>query len=78
VLGEAVNYYFISMYLTILTFAKTSDNNRHEPCSKNLGRFGGKFGSRDTSVGLLINVVIISQLAGCLNAFLNPALTVEF
>jgi len=27
---------------------------------------------------MLINVVIISQLAGCLNAFLNPAVTVGF
>jgi len=37
VLGEAVNYYFISMYLTILTFAKTSDNNRHEASSESVG-----------------------------------------
>jgi len=66
------------MYLTILTFAKTSDNNRHEPSSKNLGGVGGKFGSRRKTVGRLINVVIISQLAGCLNAFFNPAVTVGF
>jgi hypothetical protein len=75
VLVEAVNYYFMSTYLIILTFAKTSDNNRHEPSSKNLGGVGGNFGIRQTRVGLLINAVIISELAGCLNAFLNLAVT---